>query len=55
MGGSSVLHGTLLVPVKVHNMLIVSLELLHRAESLSTGGLLSHDMLIVNQHHFFGR
>merc|ERR1719328_297568 len=33
-------HGALGVPVKVHNVLVVGLEVLHRAESLPTGGLL---------------
>ena len=45
-------HGTLTVPVKVHNVLVVSLEVGHRAESLPAGGLLLYDVLIVHQHHF---
>ena len=44
-------YRALSVPVKVHNVLVVSLEVLNRAESLPAGGLLLHNMLIVNKHH----
>ena len=44
-------YRALIVPVKVHNVLVVSLEVINRAESLPAGRLLLHNVLIVNQHH----